>query len=95
MQEIIALVAASTAINAHAPPHREVKAQIHMNLAGTRRLCYPPTRGVKTTGDDRNRRAIRTCRNCTKNWVTHVDADCLELATNKGNRKAGWKSYFM
>ena len=66
-----------------------------MNPARTRRVRYPPPRGVKTAGVNRNGRDIRTCRNCTKNWVTHADADYLELATNKGNRKVGWTSYFM
>ena len=42
-----------------------------------------------------NGRAVRTYRNCTKNWMTHTDIDCLELATNKGNHKAEWISYFM
>ena len=99
MQEMTALVAAATAGNAPAPPRKERQAQaptqIHMNPAGTLRVLYPPPRVVKTTGVDRNRRAIRTCKNCTKNWVTHADADCLELATNKGNQKEGWTSYFM
>ena len=90
MQEITALVAAATDINAPAPPRIEGKAQIHMKPTETRRVRYPPPRVVKTTGVDRNGRAVRTCRNCTKNWVTHADVDCLELATNKGNT-----SYFM
>ena len=60
-----------------------------MNQAGTRRVRYTPPLGVKTTGVDKNGRAVRICKNCTKNWVTHADADCLELVTNKGNRKAG------
>ena len=96
-QEMTALVAAATDRNVPLPPRKEgqAQAQIHMNPAGTRRVRYPPPRGVKTTGVDRNRRAVRTCRNCTKKWVTHADADCLEPATNKGNRKAGWTSYFM
>ena len=89
MQEMTSLVAAATAINAPAPALIEEKSQIHMNPDGTRRVCYPPPRGVKTTRVDRNGRAVRTCRNCTKNWVTHTDTDCLELATNKGNPKAG------
>ena len=42
MKEMDALVAASTAINAPAPPRREEKAQIHMNLAVTCRVCYLP-----------------------------------------------------
>ena len=42
MQEMTAIVAASTAINAPAPPRREEKAQIHMNLAVTCRVCYLP-----------------------------------------------------
>ena len=97
MREMTALVAAATDINAPAPPHREGKAQaqIHTKPAGTRRVRYPPPRGVKTTGVDRNGRAFRTCRNCTKKWVIHADKDCLKLATNKGNQKAGWTSYFM
>ena len=95
MQEMTALVAAATALNTLAPPHREGKAHIHMNQAVTHRVRYPPPRGVKTTGVDMNGRDVRTCRKCTKNWVTHADADCLELETNKGNRKAGWTSYFM
>ena len=97
MQEMTALVAASTAINAPAPTRKErqAQAQINMNPTGNRRVRYPPHRGVKTTGVDRNERAVRTCRNCTKNWVTHAYADCLKLETNKGNRKAGWTSYFM
>ena len=73
MKEMAALVAAATAINAPAPVLREGKAQVYMNPAGTRCVCYPPPRRVKTTGVDRNRRAVCTCRNCTKNWVTHID----------------------
>ena len=95
MQEMTALVAAATDINVPAPALREGKAQIHMNPDGTRRVRYPPPRGVKTTGVDRNIRAVHTCRNCTKNLVTHTDAECLELATKKGNRKTGWTSYLI
>ena len=95
MQKMTALVAAATALNTHDPPRKEGRAQIHTNPARIRRVRYPPPRGVKTTGVDRKGRAVRTCRNCTKNWVMHVDAYCLELVTNKGNRKAGWTSYFM
>ena len=97
MREMTTLVAAATAINTPTPPRREgqTQAQIHMNPARTLRVSYPPPRGVKTTGVDISGKAVRTCRNCTKNWVTHADADCLELAINKRNRKVGWKSYFM
>ena len=85
------------AINTPAPTRREgqAQAQIHMNPEGTCLVRYPPPQGVKTTGVDRNGRAVRTFRNCTKKLVTHADADCLELETNKENRKAGWTSYFM
>ena len=88
MREMNALVAAATACNTPAPPRKEgqaqAQAQIHMNLAVTLRVRYHPPRGVKTTGVDRNGRAVRTCRHCTKNWVTHAEADCLELATKSG-----------
>ena len=91
MREMTALVAAATAGNAPAPTHKQqqvqAQTQIHMNPAGTHRVQYPPPRGVKTTGVDRNGRDIRTCKNCTKDWVNHADADCLELSENKGNRK--------
>ena len=77
MLEMTVLVAATTSGNAPAPPHKEQQAQaqtqINMNQAGTSLIRYPPPppRGVKTTGVDRNIRAIRTCKNCTKDWVTH------------------------
>ena len=67
MQEMTALVAAATAINVISTPCREGKAQINMNLAGTRCVGFPPSRGVKTTGVYMNGRAVRTYRNCTKN----------------------------
>ena len=95
MKEMAALVAASTAINTNAPPLREGKAQIYMNPDGTRRVRYPPPRGVNTTVVGSKVMAVRTCGNCTKNWLTHTDAEFLELAMNKGNRRAGWTSYFM
>ena len=90
-----ALVAVATAINAPAPALRKGKAQINMSPSGTCHVRYPPSCGLKTTGVDRNGKAVHICRNCTKNWVMHTDADCLELATNKGDHKAGWASYFM
>ena len=55
----------------------------------------PPSLRCEETRLDRNRRAIHTCKNCTKDWVTHAAADCLGLAANKENRKEGWTSYFM
>ena len=99
MREMTELVAAATAGNTPAPPHKEGQeqawTQIHMNPAGTCCMQYTPPRCVKTTGVDRNGRTVCTFKNCTKNWVTHADKDFLKLATNKGNRKAGWTSYFM
>ena len=64
MREMTELVAAATAGNTPAPPHKEgqaqAKTQIHMNLAGTLRMRYLPPRGVKTTGIERNGRAVCT-----------------------------------
>ena len=62
MWEMTALVAAATATNTPVSPCREEKTQvqIHMNPVGTRSVCYLPPRGVKTTGVDRNGRAVRT-----------------------------------
>ena len=95
MKEMATLMSAATAINAPAPALREVKAQIYMNPDGTRRVRYPPPRGVNTTVVGSKVMAVRTCGNCTKNWLTHTDAEFLELAMNKGNRRAGWTSYLM
>ena len=47
------------------------------------------------TGVDKNERAIQTCASCTKNWVTRANNNCLKLAKNAANCRAGWKSYFM
>ena len=45
---------------------------------------------------DRSRRKskkpIRTCGNCKKTWVTHEDAECMELEANASKRWDGWKS---
>ena len=93
------IVASAMAGNVPVPPRKEQpeqdQMQIHMKPAGTRCVQYPPPRGVKTTGVERNGRAIRKCQNSTKAWVTHADIYYLEMATNKGNLKEGWKSYFM
>ena len=95
--QLTALVkaAATAPVPELAPAWKGGGARVIMNPAGTRRVRHDPPKGMKTTGVDRSGRAVRTCANCTKNWVTHADADCLKLETNAANRKAGWKSYFM
>ena len=60
-----------------------------MNLEGMRRVRHNPPKGAKITRVDKNRRAIGTCASGTKKWVTRTNYDCLELAKNATNRKAG------
>ena len=66
-----------------------------MNPAVTRPVLHLPPKGAVTTGTDRNGRAVRTCSSCTKNWVTHSNDACPELAKNAAKIRADWKSYFM
>ena len=94
--QLTALITAAAAVKAPSPaPAPGRGGRVFMNPAGTRCVCHPPSKGAMTTGTDRNRRAIRTCSSCTKNWVTHADDVCFELPKNADKLRADWKSYFM
>ena len=50
----------------------------------------PPDPGKQ--GRRASKKPIRTCANCKKTWVTHQDAECMELEANASKRYNGWKS---